>query len=203
MYGEEDIGKELPGGNRVKGMETHVEVLAMHQVWGALPAEEARHAQDTSGRRRDTSEGSHGLEAEGPPHDACYTTEGCQGSKLDNSRHLILLRASPVTGRTHQIRLHCSFLKVPLVGDVKYGGVTDVEDLVYKRRNRLAPCSELGLPDGSVALHAAALSINHPRSREKLDLESPLPPWASCFEEPPYSLHGTKLVECSTLNLCM
>jgi 23S rRNA pseudouridine1911/1915/1917 synthase len=36
------------------------------------------------------------------------------------ARHT-LLELHPITGRTHQIRLHCKFLKCPVVGDTVYG----------------------------------------------------------------------------------
>lgn len=38
-----------------------------------------------------------------------------------------LLRASPLTGRTHQIRVHCQHLGLPIVGDPYYAGVQAAE----------------------------------------------------------------------------
>lgn len=35
--------------------------------------------------------------------------------------HYTLIEAHPLTGRTHQIRLHLAFIKCPIVGDVVYG----------------------------------------------------------------------------------
>lgn len=38
-------------------------------------------------------------------------------------RGYTLIEAQPITGRTHQIRVHCQFAGHPIVGDVKYWGV--------------------------------------------------------------------------------
>jgi 23S rRNA pseudouridine1911/1915/1917 synthase len=61
------------------------------------------------------------------------------------------------TGRTHQIRVHLSAIKHPVVGDGTYGG----------RREALS----LDRP----FLHAAALAFDHPRTGERVSFTSPLP----------------------------
>ena len=62
----------------------------------------------------------------------------------------------PVTGRTHQIRVHFAHLGCPLAGDTLYGG----HDAVIARH----------------ALHCAALGFRHPLDDRRLRLASPLPP---------------------------
>ena len=61
------------------------------------------------------------------------------------------------TGRTHQIRVHMAYIGHPILGDIVYG--------------RKKP--EKGL-DGQ-CLHARYLTFVHPRTKEKMTLETPLP----------------------------
>lgn len=66
-----------------------------------------------------------------------------------------LVRAEPVTGRTHQLRLHFSSIGCPITGDTLYGR----ESMLISRQ----------------ALHAEKLSFVHPESGKRINLRSPLP----------------------------
>ena len=68
-----------------------------------------------------------------------------------------LLEVHPITGRTHQIRLHLSYLGCPVVGDVTYG-----------RR-------KTSIPTDRHFLHAFRLTINLPEERAPRTFEAPLP----------------------------
>ncbi len=68
-----------------------------------------------------------------------------------------LLEVHPVTGRTHQIRLHLQFLGCPVVGDTVYG--------------RRKP----SLPLHRHFLHAARITLNLPGSPQPVTFEAPLP----------------------------
>ena len=68
-----------------------------------------------------------------------------------------LLEFHPHTGRTHQIRLHCAFLKCPIVGDEIYGRRTSSVEI------------------GRQFLHAYRLNIILPNETELRQFEAPLP----------------------------
>ena len=61
------------------------------------------------------------------------------------------------TGRTHQIRVHMSHIRHPLLGDELYGPV----------KNKLGASRQM--------LHAGILGFVHPSSEEYMEFESPLP----------------------------
>lgn len=74
-------------------------------------------------------------------------------------RRAALLRMHPLTGRTHQLRVHAaSTLNTPILGDGKYGGHAAHME---------------GLP-GALHLHARAISIPHPEGGV-LEAEAALP----------------------------
>ena len=69
------------------------------------------------------------------------------------------LALQPVTGRTHQLRVHCAYMGHPILGDPQYG---TEESLAYSR--------ELGL--SYQMLCAKKLELQHPITGEELILES-------------------------------
>ena len=68
-----------------------------------------------------------------------------------------LIEAHPITGRTHQIRLHMAFIKCPIVGDKVYG--------------RVHPSVEIQRH----FLHAARLTITLPGESAPRTFEAALP----------------------------
>jgi len=79
-----------------------------------------------------------------------------------------LLDVELKTGRTHQIRVHLSWLKYPVVGDETYGGGRDKTVTNPKIRGQIARL-------GRHFLHAEKLGFRHPRTNEQLKFNAPLP----------------------------
>lgn len=85
-----------------------------------------------------------------------------------------LLRCEPLTGRTHQIRVHLTYAGVKLVGDELYGG----KFLWLSRLKpgyRLKPGREERPLISRVALHAEELSLVHPVTNENITITAPWP----------------------------
>jgi 23S rRNA pseudouridine1911/1915/1917 synthase len=85
-----------------------------------------------------------------------------------------LLDVQIKTGRTHQIRVHLSWIKHPVVGDEIYGGGRDktIQDARVRARVKAL---------GRQFLHAEQLAFSHPRTDERLRFTAPLPPELSEF----------------------
>ncbi|MGN6726194.1 MAG: RluA family pseudouridine synthase [Tepidisphaeraceae bacterium] len=93
-----------------------------------------------------------------------------QASTFANDRHyktpggrFSLVKLSPKTGRTHQLRVHLSHIGVPIVGDTMYGG----QQIVTGGENAFTFARQ--------ALHAAEITFTHPVTLEPLTIAAPLP----------------------------
>ena len=78
---------------------------------------------------------------------------------LERNEKLCKLELSPITGRTHQLRVHCAYMGWPILGDPQYG--TEISQEVS---------GALGLEHQMLC--AKRLEFIHPITGEKLILES-------------------------------
>ena len=88
-----------------------------------------------------------------------------------------LLEFTLITGRTHQIRVHCQHEGYPMLGDSLY---PPGPDLVHQLQERFgteiySKIEALSQKLGHQALHAAELSFVHPYSRAELSFAMPFP----------------------------
>ncbi len=84
-------------------------------------------------------------------------------SMIATSASVSLLDAQPLSGKTHQIRVHLASHGYPIAGDQKYG------DSEFNR------CLQ-GLGLNRLFLHACQLKLRHPVTAERLLISAPLPP---------------------------
>lgn len=84
-----------------------------------------------------------------------------------------LLEVRPITGRTHQIRVHLQHLGLPVVGDETYNGRAKALR-VARNLKRFDLADRIAQLNG-FALHAWRLAFNHPRTNERLQVEAPIP----------------------------
>ncbi len=90
---------------------------------------------------------------------------------LERFGRFSLMELSPRTGRTHQLRVHLSFIGHPIVGDTLYGGkAISVFDITGQADAERRPIIE------RQALHAHRLQFVHPTRFNRMILEAPLPP---------------------------
>ncbi len=84
-----------------------------------------------------------------------------------------LVGCKPLTGRTHQIRVHLDHLGFPILGDKLYGQ----PDGIFLENLRVGPTDRvraaIGFPRH--ALHARSLAFPHPRSGQVVRVRAPLP----------------------------
>ncbi|MDP8172027.1 23S rRNA pseudouridine(955/2504/2580) synthase RluC [Pasteurella skyensis] len=91
---------------------------------------------------------------EGKPSDTRFSIE-------ERYQNATLVKASPVTGRTHQIRVHTQYAGHPIALDSKYGDTDFDQKMKSFGLNRLF-------------LHAYSIRFTHPRTEEEMVITAPL-----------------------------
>ncbi|QKG44759.1 23S rRNA pseudouridine(955/2504/2580) synthase RluC [Providencia rettgeri] len=94
------------------------------------------------------------VSSEGKPSETRFKVE----ERFENAT---LVKASPVTGRTHQIRVHTLYAGHPIAFDDRYGDKQFDSQLAGTGLNRLF-------------LHASALKFTHPKTGDEMRLQAPL-----------------------------
>ena len=90
----------------------------------------------------------------GRPGELALTLWEC----LEKGKNASLLLCQPITGRTHQLRVHLSEMGHPILGDLQYG------------KNFTCP-----LKARRQLLHAFSLHFRHPYTEKEIEIKAPLP----------------------------
>lgn len=83
------------------------------------------------------------------------------------------IKAFPITGRTHQIRVQLEAIKFPIIGDKLYSGNDEI--FLNFRENGFTDEIEKQVQFSRTALHACRLEFTHPQTQKKIVLEAPIP----------------------------
>jgi 23S rRNA pseudouridine1911/1915/1917 synthase len=92
---------------------------------------------------------------------------------IEEFGYVSLVECKLETGRTHQIRVHFSFIRHPLFNDDEYGGDQIIKGTTFtKYQQFVRNCFKI-LP--RQALHAKSLAFDHPVTGKRLSFDSELP----------------------------
>jgi len=92
---------------------------------------------------------------------------------LENLGYVSVIECKLETGRTHQIRVHLSYIKHPLFNDDEYGGDRILKGTTFSKYQQFVKNCFKILP--RQALHAKSLAFDHPVTGNRLSFDSELP----------------------------
>ncbi len=92
---------------------------------------------------------------------------------LEDLSYVSLVECKLETGRTHQIRVHFSYIKHPLFNDFEYGGDRILRGTTFTRYQQFVRNCFNILP--RQALHAKSLAFDHPVTGKRMSFDSELP----------------------------
>lgn len=93
---------------------------------------------------------------------------------LERFGRFVFLECRPLTGRTHQIRVHLAAAGAPVLNDPFYGDV-GIKLLLSELKRRYKGRGEEKPLITRLALHARELTLKHPETKEPITLTAPLP----------------------------
>ena len=92
---------------------------------------------------------------------------------IEDFGYISMVECKLETGRTHQIRIHFSYIKHPLFNDDEYGGDQILKGTTFSKYQQFVKNCFKILP--RQALHAKSLAFDHPVTRKRLSFDSELP----------------------------
>ncbi|HUX96714.1 MAG TPA: RluA family pseudouridine synthase [Bacteroidales bacterium] len=92
---------------------------------------------------------------------------------LEDLGYISLVECKLETGRTHQIRVHFSYIRHPLFNDEEYGGDKILKGTTFSKYQQFIKNCFSILP--RQALHAKSLAFDHPLTKKRLFFDSELP----------------------------
>jgi 23S rRNA pseudouridine1911/1915/1917 synthase len=94
---------------------------------------------------------------------------------LKRFRSSTLVECELVTGRHHQLRVHCATIGNPLLIDPEYAGTNEVFLSSFKRKFKLGKRQEEKPIISRLTMHSRSITFNHPDGTGKLTFEAEYP----------------------------
>ena len=92
---------------------------------------------------------------------------------IEDLGYISMLECKLETGRTHQIRVHFSYVKHPVFNDDEYGGDQILKGTTFSKYQQFVRNCFKVLP--RQALHAKSLAFDHPVTGKRMSFDSELP----------------------------
>ena len=92
---------------------------------------------------------------------------------IEDLGYVSIVECKLETGRTHQIRVHFSFIRHPVFNDDEYGGDQILKGTTFTKYQQFVKNCFKILP--RQALHAKSLAFDHPAAGKRLSFDSELP----------------------------
>jgi 23S rRNA pseudouridine1911/1915/1917 synthase len=157
-------------GRQMRRRETVKEYLAL--VHGVVPDDEFVIDAPIGDHPASQIHNRRGVVPDGSPSRTGVTVERrFEGG--GGGRSFTLVRCRLFTGRRHQIRCHLHHQGFPIVGDKVYGLDETLFLAYFEERLDAEALRRLLLP--RQALHATRLVVSHPKTKQPLEIHSPLP----------------------------
>ncbi len=87
---------------------------------------------------------------------------------IERLKNFTFVKLQPETGRTHQLRVHMSYIKHPIVGDTMYGARKITVGELFGSDDKTPIINRF-------ALHAHRIEFRHPITGKPMEIEAPLP----------------------------
>lgn len=92
---------------------------------------------------------------------------------IEKLGYVSLIECKLETGRTHQIRVHLSYIKHPLFNDEEYGGNLILKGTTFTKYQQFVKNCFAIMP--RQALHAKSLAFDHPMTKKRMFFDSEIP----------------------------
>jgi 23S rRNA pseudouridine1911/1915/1917 synthase len=94
---------------------------------------------------------------------------------LERYRNSTLVELNLVTGRHHQIRVHCAAIGNPLLVDVLYGKASEFKVSFLKRNYKMKKGEDEKPIISRVSMHSKKITFKHPESGKEMNFEADYP----------------------------